>query len=128
MYQIHLSPDLEKSEFDTFIRLCTKLPIAGITLTNTTNQRSKNLYKTFPNHGGLSGTPLTSLACEKLQDARAILNEEGSKQSLISVGGVMTPAQANKRLKMGADLVQMYSGLIFYGPNLLKDSANFKSH
>jgi len=122
---LKLSPDLEIEDFKTFIRNCTKLKLDGITLTNTTNSRPENLKKDFPLHGGVSGKPLASLSIEKLKVAKTILAEENSKQILVSVGGVMTPQDAALRIEAGADLVQMYSGLIFYGPSLLKDSADF---
>jgi len=123
---LKLSPDLDDDSFKTFIKLCSKLDLDGITLTNTTNSRPETLDKTFPEHGGLSGEPLKELSKMKLKMAKEVLKQEDSKQILISVGGVMSPEEANLRLKLGADLVQMYSGLIFYGPSLLKDSAAYK--
>jgi dihydroorotate dehydrogenase len=122
---LKLSPDLEEGDFKSFIKLCANLPLDGITLTNTTSSRPKSLKKSFPDHGGLSGQPLKELSLEKLKWARSILDSEGSNQTLVSVGGVMNPEDAYERLKFGADLVQMYSGLIFHGPTLLKDSADF---
>ena len=122
---LKLSPDLANENFKRFVTLCTKIPLDGITLTNTTSSRPKSLTTSFPNCGGLSGKPLAQLSIEKLKTARKILNKEGSKQVLISVGGIMSPKDAVHRLELGADLVQMYSGLIFYGPSLLKDSADF---
>lgn len=122
---LKISPDLETEAFKDFIELCTTLNIDGLTLTNTTASRSKKTKALFPEHGGVSGKPLAKISLEKLLTARKILDEKKSKQVLISVGGVMTPAQAKERIDSGADLVQFYSGLIFYGPFLLKDSADF---
>lgn len=124
---LKISPDLETEAFKDFIELCTTLKIDGLTLTNTTASRSEKTKPLFPTHGGVSGKPLAKLSLKKLTDARKILNEKESKQVLISVGGVMTPPKAKDRLTAGADLVQFYSGLIFYGPSLLKDSADFFS-
>ena len=121
---LKLSPDLENEDFKKFIALCTTLELDGITLTNTTSSRPSTLKQTFPVHGGLSGKPVSELSKEKLKIAKQILNELGSKQLLVSVGGVMSPEDANERMELGADLVQVYSGLIFYGPTLLKDSAD----
>ena len=122
---LKLSPDLNPKEFNKFITICTKLPLNGFTLTNTTSSRPDSIKKTFPAHGGLSGKPLSTLSIEKLKIAREILNQESSDQILVSVGGVMNPEDAVLRLRLGADLVQMYSGLIFYGSSLLKDSADY---
>ena len=124
---LKISPDLETEAFKDFIELCTTLKIDGLTLTNTTASRSEKTTPLFPAHGGVSGKPLAKLSLSRLIEARKILRAKESQQTLISVGGVMTPPQATDRLKAGADLVQFYSGLIFYGPSLLKDSADFFS-
>jgi len=117
---VKLSPDLDDEAFAQFISDACDLPIDGFILTNTT--LSRPLGSDFPERGGLSGGPLKNLAVSKLKIARKSLGA-GSKKCLISVGGVLTPGDAIERLNLGADLVQSYSGLIFYGPKLFEDSA-----
>lgn len=118
---VKLSPDLENNAFIQFLTDCENLEIDGFILTNTTVTRPEHLK--FPARGGLSGLPLKELAMEKLKLARKTLGPDSSK-ILVSVGGICTPEEAVSRLKAGADLVQFYSGLIFYGPSLFKDSAS----
>jgi dihydroorotate dehydrogenase len=117
---VKLSPDLDDDYFRQFISDASSLPLDGFILTNTT--QSRPLGSDFPERGGLSGGPLKELSISKLKLARECLGSESSK-CLVSVGGVMDPQDAVERLKLGADLVQAYSGLIFYGPSLLIDSA-----
>jgi len=117
---VKLSPDLDDEAFVRFIEEASDLPLDGFILTNTT--QSRPLGSAFPERGGLSGAPLKDLSISKLKLARKCLGQESNK-CLISVGGVMDPEDAVERLKLGADLVQCYSGLIFYGPNLFIDSA-----
>ncbi len=116
---LKLSPDLNDDDFTIFLNDCKELDLGGFILTNTTVDRPKGIN--FPEKGGLSGAPLYSKSLQKLKLARHILGNN-SPQILISVGGICSPKEAVNRLKSGADLVQFYSGLIFYGPSLFKDS------
>ncbi len=116
---LKLSPDLSDDDFIIFLNNCKKLDLSGFILTNTTLHRPKGVN--FPKNGGLSGAPLYSTSLQKLKLARHVLGKDSS-QILISVGGVCSPKEAINRLKSGADLVQFYSGLIFYGPSLFQDS------
>jgi len=117
---VKLSPDLDDASFSQFISDASDLPIDGFVLTNTT--QSRPLGSKFPERGGLSGGPVKDLAISKLKLARKCLGSDSNK-CLISVGGVMDADDAVERLNLGADLVQAYSGLIFYGPGLFIDSA-----
>ena len=117
---VKLSPDLDDLTFSRFISEASALPLDGFILTNTT--QSRPLGSNFPERGGLSGKPLKELSISKLKIARDCLGQNTNK-CLISAGGIMDPDDAIQRLKLGADLVQTYSGLIFYGPSLLIDSA-----
>lgn len=117
---VKLSPELGDEDFKNFLRDCSGLPIDGFILTNTTVSRPTGSQ--FPEKGGVSGAPLTELSRNKLKLARSVIGASSSK-ILISVGGVMDPDEALLRLNLGADLVQFYSGLIFYGPQLFLDAA-----
>ncbi len=116
---VKLSPDLNDKDFCTFISDSLSLEIDGFILTNTTSSRPDGLD--FPKRGGVSGLPLRELSMQKLKLAKKIMGENSTKV-IISVGGICTPFEAMQRIKAGADLVQFYSGLIFYGPALFKDS------
>lgn len=116
---LKISPDLDQKDFEVFLEDLKELPdVEGLILTNTTIERPNEV--SFPKRGGLSGKPLAKKSCEKLKLAKSILQEE---KVLVSVGGILTPQEACQRLDFGADLVQSYSGLVYYGPNLLADSA-----
>lgn len=116
---VKLSPDLDDEDFAQFLNDCSSLNIEGFILTNTTVKRPEGIN--FPERGGLSGAPLCAESLNKLKLARKTLGKD-SKQILISVGGICSPEEALNRLNSGADLVQFYSGLLFHGPSLFKDS------
>lgn len=117
---IKLSPDLDDTDFVNFLKDTSEMPFAGYTLTNTTVSRPNGLK--FPERGGLSGAPLKELSLKKLKLAKESLASLKSGKKVISVGGVMNPQDAVERIEAGADLVQFYSGLIFYGPSLFANS------
>ncbi len=117
---VKLSPDLDDDAFVQFLSDCSNLELDGFILTNTTVKRPEGID--FPERGGLSGAPLCAESLHKLKLARTTLGKD-SKQILISVGGICSPEEAVNRLNSGADLVQFYSGLLFYGPSLFEDSA-----
>jgi dihydroorotate dehydrogenase len=93
----------------------------GIIISNTTTDHS---LVSLPENlrgfgGGLSGKPLAAKAREYLA---ATLKETRGKVPVISSGGIFSPGEASARLEMGADLVQVYSGFIFYGPDFARDA------
>jgi dihydroorotate dehydrogenase len=70
----------------------------------------------FSTEGGLSGQPLAKKSKEMLAAALQILGERRTGKLIVSSGGVLSAEDAFERLKMGADLVQVYSALVFEGP------------
>lgn len=126
---LKLSPDLETDDFKRIIDISLQNEIDGFVLTNTTLSRST--AKAFPHEGGLSGKPVSELSKTALKTAVGHLGSEKSKKLIISVGGVMTTDDVFERLSLGADLVEVYSTLIFSGLNFFRkveDAANeFKS-
>ncbi len=116
---IKLSPDLENAQLD---RLATAVRdenrLAGIVLTNTSREMAEEVFS-MP-AGGLSGRPLFSRAIECVSIARQAL---GHKKSLIGVGGVWNRASAKQMRRAGADLVEVYTGLVYQGPGLLRELA-----
>jgi dihydroorotate dehydrogenase len=88
--------------------------------TNTTVSRA--MLPSDPGiEGGLSGAPLTALADETLRWAR---EAAGSRLALIGVGGVMSPEDARRKMELGADLVQVYTGWVYAGPGFLPEILN----
>jgi dihydroorotate dehydrogenase len=123
---VKLSPDLSQDQLKDAIEASLESGAQGITLTNTTLWRPQDCP--FPRDGGLSGRPLKELSLKSLELTHALLGGRNKTCLLISVGGVMTAADVEERLKLGADLVQVYSALVFSGPRFLRNVAeHFKT-
>ena len=114
---LKISPDLEA---DNLKYLCEKVlssKIDGLIISNTTISRDSistdNLEK-----GGLSGKPIFDISTKQLRMAYKYTN---GKIHLIGVGGVDSAEKAYEKIKNGASLIQLYTGLVYNGPNLIKD-------
>lgn len=112
---VKLAPDLEDKEIVDLSHGCVEAGAAGIVVTNTTIDYS--LVPGIEERGGLSGRVLRNRSFEVLQ---LVSREVGSETSLISVGGVDSAVDVEARLKAGANLVQVYTSLIYEGPLLIK--------
>jgi dihydroorotate dehydrogenase len=116
---IKIAPDLEKEGIFSLVDEVIEFGFEGIIATNTTTSRL--LVQHDPQHqetGGLSGRPLFEKSTEVL---RWVRGRAGDRLALIGVGGVTQPEQIQQKLDAGADLVQLYTGLIYQGPRLLWD-------
>jgi dihydroorotate dehydrogenase len=109
---VKLSPDLEEGALEEAVAAVTDARCAGVVATNTTLERPEGCA---PFEGGLSGRPLASRARAVLVRLRELL---GPEVPVISVGGIDGPQEARERLEAGADLLQLYSALVFRGPAL----------
>ncbi len=118
---IKLSPDLKPDELKQVLDTCVENQIDGFVLTNTTVERKTQ--KKFPDEGGLSGKPLAESSKFALRTAIEHLGSEKAKKLVISVGGVMTAEDVFERIAMGADLVEVYTALIFSGPRFFRKAA-----
>lgn len=118
---VKLSPDMEEDSFKEAIRIADGCGIDGFVLTNTTLSRFENCP--YPKEGGMSGAPLQQLSLQALRWAQEALGARRQEKLLVSVGGVMTADDVFERLQLGANLVQVYSALIFEGPGFLKQVA-----
>ena len=115
---LKISPDQEADDLKRIIDVSIQNNVDGFVLTNTTLSRST--FKAFSNEGGISGKPLAALSKLSLNTAIKHLGAEKSKKLIISVGGVMTEEDVFERLSMGADLVEVYTALIFSGLNFFR--------
>ncbi len=118
---VKLSPDMGEEAFAATVSTCQEIGVDGFVLTNTTLTRPTNCR--FSEEGGLSGAPLKDLSRRALEIAVQTLGKKREGMLLVSVGGIMTPDDVFERLQMGADLVQIYSALIFHGPHFFHDVA-----
>jgi dihydroorotate dehydrogenase len=114
---VKLAPDLTTAELDDAIEsiICTKMD--GLIVTNTTLSREGLRSSLKGESGGLSGSPLTAKSEAILYQTIKRVNGE---VPVVSVGGIMNPDNAKRRLDIGAALVQVYTGLIYRGPGLVK--------
>ena len=121
---IKLSPDLDEPNLWKLLESIAQLGFAGVSLTNTTLQRSAELAK-FPSEGGVSGQALAPWSWRALEIATHFRRQWGRPFVLVSVGGIMAPEDIQRRLDLGADLVQVYSVLAFEGFYFAKNVANY---
>ncbi len=119
---LKLSPDLSDQELEFCLLQSLKMNIDGWVITNTTLTRPKG--SRFPTDGGVSGTPLANLSKEVLRKTVKILGDQRGDRLIVSVGGVMSSEDVFERLEMGADLVEIFTALIFEGPFFFKNAAH----
>ena len=115
---VKLAPDLSESELNDAIDVIIDSKMDGIIVTNTTLERTGLRSNYQRESGGLSGKPLTVKSEAVLHQTVKRVNE---KIPIVSVGGIMNPEDAKRRLDAGATLIQMYTGLIYTGPSLVKN-------
>lgn len=111
---LKISPDLSIDELSAVLEIADSCGIGGFVLTNTTQGAREGLP--FPVEGGVSGLPLANKSSEILRHTVQLLGSKRQGKLLVSVGGVMSSEDVSERLRMGADLVQVYSALVFRGP------------
>lgn len=115
---VKLAPDLSDAELEDALDVILDTGMDGVVATNTTIARSPELGSAKKAEtGGLSGAPLTSASDAMLAK---VVKKVDEKIPVVSVGGIMSPEDAKRRLEMGATLVQLYTGLIYEGPGLVK--------
>jgi dihydroorotate dehydrogenase len=116
---IKIAPDLEEAHIDGLARVFAEEKLEGVIATNTTlSRRYVEDLRYADERGGLSGAPLTQRATEVI--ARFCRALDGA-MPVIGVGGIMSGADALEKLRAGAALVQIYSGLIYRGPGLVRE-------
>jgi dihydroorotate dehydrogenase len=115
---IKLAPDLSARELDEAVGVIVDTGMDGIIATNTTLARAGLKSAQRAETGGLSGRPLISLSDEAL--ARIVKIVAG-RIPVVGVGGIMGPEDAQRKLDLGASLVQVYTGMIYAGPGLVQE-------
>jgi dihydroorotate dehydrogenase len=118
---LKIAPDLSGSQLDDIADIVRETGLAGVIATNTTISRSGlNTSETSIQSigaGGLSGAPLRERATEVIGYLRKKLDKN---TLIIGVGGIDSPEAAREKIGAGADLVQVYTGLIYEGPGLVR--------
>ena len=115
---IKLSPDIKDIEINKIIELIIKYKIEGIILSNTTEKNRENLKDLQKNEkGGLSGQPLKDLSTSLI---KKFYKETKGKIEIIGVGGVDCGQSAFEKISAGANAVQLYTGMVYKGPGVVK--------
>jgi dihydroorotate dehydrogenase len=118
---IKIAPDISPADILTMASVFKEHKVDGIITTNTTVDRFNLTDHHAEQQGGLSGQPLFEKSTQILASIKAALGE--TNIPLIASGGIMSPDQARAKAEIGADLIQLYTGLIYEGPGLIASSA-----
>ncbi|MBL4890623.1 MAG: quinone-dependent dihydroorotate dehydrogenase [Rhizobiaceae bacterium] len=124
---LKIAPDLNENLMDDIAHVVTSQPLDGLIISNTTLARNnlKNI-KYSDEAGGLSGRPLFEKSTIILAQMRQRI---GKDLPIIGVGGIDSAASAIQKLEAGANLIQLYSGMVFQGPDLAaKINAGIVTH
>ncbi|WP_066016152.1 quinone-dependent dihydroorotate dehydrogenase [Endozoicomonas atrinae] len=118
---IKIAPDMTDEEIAAVAAELVSYELDGVIATNTTLDRDKvSGFATAEEAGGLSGAPLSDKSTEVI---RLLAGELSGKLPIIGVGGIMDAQTAADKIKAGASLVQIYSGFIYKGPELIREAA-----
>ncbi len=120
---VKIAPDLTEHAVGEVLEVCTGYGVAGVIATNTTLSRdgvapADAALAAQP--GGLSGRPLAARTAEVV---RFVYRETGGALPIVGVGGIAGPDDARRLLDAGASLLQIYTGLIYHGPQLVRRAA-----
>ena len=116
---LKISPDIKDNQISEIAVSAIKNDISGIILTNTTNSNKDKLISDFKKEeGGLSGEPLQQISTNMIKKFYKQLN---GKIPIIGVGGVNSGKSAYEKIIAGASLLQLYTGLVYKGPSIVKD-------
>ncbi|WP_454598106.1 quinone-dependent dihydroorotate dehydrogenase [Qipengyuania sp. SM2507] len=114
---LKVAPDLEPADIDAIARIALDRGLAALIVSNTTIARPALHSRHGNEAGGLSGAPLRDLALQRLRDFRSAT---GGAIPLVGVGGIASAEDAWTRIRAGANLVQLYSALVYHGPGLAR--------
>lgn len=112
---VKLAPDLHPADFTDSVNAVLEAGVQGLIVSNTTLSRDGLTHPNRQQSGGLSGRPLTTRSTELVRAARQLTR---GRVPIVGVGGIFTPEDAYAKIRAGADLVEVYSALIYEGPGL----------
>ena len=116
---IKLSPDIDDNEISRIIELVKSQNIQGIIVSNTTDRNRENLLDIKKDEkGGLSGQPLKDISTKLI---KKFYKETKGEVKIIGVGGVDSGESAFDKITAGADAVQLYTGMVYKGPGIVKE-------
>lgn len=112
---VKIAPDVSASELEYMVHALTETGMDGIIATNTTVRREGLTHERASETGGLSGKPLRDRSTEVIS---AIYRQTNGKLPIIGSGGIFTPQDAYDKIRAGASLVEIYTALIYEGPEV----------
>ncbi len=117
---LKLAPDLTKGEIDKILFVAGQHKVNGFICTNLSKKRNtkKIIDKDVPEKGTFSGKPVEDIANEQIS---YVYQKTKGKYTIIGCGGVFSAEDAYKKIKLGASLVQLITGMIFEGPQLISE-------
>lgn len=117
---VKMSPDKSFAEVDAILAVLKKHRISGIICSNLTKKPQNSLVfdKNMPNVGGISGKPVQKLSDDLLS---YIYKKEGHCFILVGCGGIFSAEDAYRKIRAGATLIQLITGMIFEGPQLISE-------
>jgi dihydroorotate dehydrogenase len=118
---VKLAPDLASDELDGALEAILETGMDGLIASNTTVSRAGLTSPMAAETGGMSGVPLKAMNTNFIRQVVHRLGESArSRLPILASGGVMVPEDVREKLEAGASLVQLYTGLIYQGPGLVK--------
>ena len=115
---LKVSPDIAEIEIGYIIDSIKKFNISGVIISNTTDKNRENLTGSYRSEeGGLSGEPLGQISNDLI---KKFYKETKGDITIIGVGGINSGMTAYEKLKSGASLLQLYTGMIYEGPGIVK--------
>jgi len=118
---VKIAPDLDEAQVVVIASTLKRHGMDGVIATNTTLSREAVAGLPHANEaGGLSGAPVREASNRVIAQLRGAL---GKKFPIIGVGGILGAADARAKIAAGADVVQIYTGLIYRGPGLVREAA-----
>jgi len=116
---VKLSPDIDQNDISNIVEVIIKYKIDGIIISNTTDKNREKLLDVKKNEvGGLSGQPIKNISTDLIKKFHKELNK---KITIIGTGGVDSGKSAFEKITAGANVIQLYTGMIYKGPSIAKE-------
>ena len=116
---LKISPDIHKDKIENICGIISDNNVSAIIVSNTSNNNRENLINELKNEeGGLSGKPIKKISTDLI---KVFYNKLNGKIPIIGVGGVDDAESAYEKITAGASLIQLYTGLVYKGPNVVKE-------
>ena len=115
---LKISPDHQEDKIEELCKIINKHEIQGVILTNTSVDKSLLSTRSYDHvNGGVSGLPISKKSTEMIKVCKKLLHKD---TVIIGCGGIMSKLGADEKLNAGADLLQVYTGLVYKGLQLIK--------